>query len=181
MGRPYKPSDYAAIVTRLKAADSGWCIGADVIVGFPGETDVEFEETCDFIESIPLSYLHVFTFSERPGTRASKMSGQVPQPVRDDRNKVLKDLSRKKRRMFAETQRGVELEFIIENKRDSLTGKLIGLSDNYLRVLFDGPDNLHRAFIEGMLMGFSPGRETGLGILNMPACNPLDNNGSNLG
>jgi len=166
MGRPYTPSDYSAIVMRIKSADSGWCIGADVIVGYPGETEAEFRATYDFIEAIPLSYLHVFTFSGRPGTRASNMPGQVPQPVRDERNRVLKDLSRKKRRLFADGQKGVELEFLIENKRDSITGKLIGLSDNYLRVLLDGPDCLHKAFTKGTITGFLPDREMGLGELS---------------
>jgi threonylcarbamoyladenosine tRNA methylthiotransferase MtaB len=165
MGRPYTPFDYAAIVSRIKTADPGWCIGADVIVGFPGEGNAEFGVTYDFIESIPLSYLHVFTFSTRPGTRASDMAGQVPHPVRDERNRMLKELSRRKRADFAKGQFGVQLELLIENRRDPKTGKLVGLSDNYLRVLLDGPDGLSGKFVKGLLTGFLPDREMGLGRL----------------
>ena len=169
MNRPYSPSDYAAIVARIKSADAGWCIGADVIVGFPGETDAEFEATYDFIKSISLSYLHVFTFSPRPGTPATAMPGHVPPPVKDERNSRLKELSKKKRRQFAESCYGVDLEFLIENQRDSITGNLIGLSDNYLRVLFEGPDALHKSFARGKITGFLSDREIGLGVPAEPS------------
>ncbi len=165
MGRPYTPEDYAGIVNRIKSADSGWCIGADVIVGFPGEGDEEFNVTSDFIESIPLSYLHVFTYSERAGTRAVDMPGKVPHPVRDARNRILKDISKRKRHAFADSQKGVPLELLIENQRDRESGKLVGISDNYLRILVDGSDNLHRAFLMGMLDDFLPDREMCAGHL----------------
>ena len=165
MGRPYTPEDYAVIVNRIKSADSGWCIGADVIVGFPGESDEEFNATRDFIESIPLSYLHVFTYSERMGTRAVDMPGKVPHPVRDARNRILKDISKRKRQAFAGSLKGAPLELLIENQRDRESGKLVGISDNYLRILLDGPDNLHGTFLTGMLDDFLPDREMCAGHL----------------
>lgn len=165
MGRPYTPDEYAAIVSRIKSADPGWCLGADVIVGFPGETEDAFKATYDFIESIPLSYLHVFTFSGRPGTRAATMPGQVPHPERDARNRILKGLSKAKRKQFYEGQKGHTLELLIENRRDPETGKLVGLSDNYLRILLDGPDELHRTFAQGVIDGFLEERELGYGRL----------------
>ena len=103
-------------------------IGADVMVGFPGETDAEFDETRRFIAELPYTYLHVFTYSERPGTPAAAMPDRVPIQVRKRRNRVLRDLAAAKnldfrRRMVGQTLSVVTLE---------LEG--IGLSDNYLKV-----------------------------------------------
>ncbi len=165
MGRPYTPAEYGSIVRRLKDADPGWCIGADVITGFPGEGYAEFSATYDFIESLPLSYLHVFTYSERKGTRAADFPGKVPHTLRDERNRILKKLSAGKREEFYTSQIGIDLDLLIENASDSRTGLLVGLSDNYLRILLEGPDEFRGTFHTGILEKFIPDRELGLGHL----------------
>ena len=115
MFRKYRPRHYEDRVRKARALMPEAAIGADVMVGFPGESEAEFEESRQFIESLPLTYLHVFTYSERPGTRAAAMANQVPMEVRKERNRVLRELSATKnlefrRRMVGRTLRVVTLE-----------------------------------------------------------------------
>lgn len=131
MGRPYRAADYAGLVHALTQREPGLALGADVIVGFPRETQAEFEETRRLVEELPLAYLHVFTFSPRPGTPAAEMTGQVPGPVKKERIHLLRDLSERKRAAFAATQVGKRLEVVRESGED---GQVYGLSDNYLQV-----------------------------------------------
>jgi threonylcarbamoyladenosine tRNA methylthiotransferase MtaB len=126
MQRRYKSELYRSRLTRIKDLMPNACIGADVIVGFPGETDEDFRETCEFIESLDISYLHVFTYSERPGTKASSMKDTVPIHVRRERNKLLRSISEKKLRGFYGSQIGSEVNLIIEKTGD-------GYSENYVR------------------------------------------------
>ena len=119
---------------RIKAVrsvmpDAG--IGVDVIVGFPGEGAVEFQETYDLIESLDISYLHVFTYSERPNTDAIKMSGKVGMRDRKDRNKRLTQLSEKKRQTFALRQLNQSKQVLLESSNE---GILTGMTENYLKV-----------------------------------------------
>jgi threonylcarbamoyladenosine tRNA methylthiotransferase MtaB len=127
MQRRYKSELYRARVARIKAAMPNACIGADVIVGFPGETDKDFRATCEFIQSLDISYLHVFTYSERPGTKASSMKDAVPIHIRRERNKLLRSISEKKLRAFYGSQIGSEVNLIIEKTGD-------GYSENYVRT-----------------------------------------------
>ena len=108
------------------------CIGVDVIVGFPGETDELFLETYNYLNEMDISYLHVFTYSERPNTEAILMDGVVPKKVRAKRSKMLRGLSVKKRRAFYETQLGniVSVLFESENKE----GYIYGFTENYVKV-----------------------------------------------
>ena len=131
MGRPYDADTYATLVTDLHARQPGLAVGADVIVGFPGETDAEFEATRRFLEALPLAYLHVFTFSPRTGTPAATMPDQVHGRVKKERNHVLRSLSDRKRAAFAATQVGERLEVVTETGE---SGERHGLSDNYLQV-----------------------------------------------
>jgi threonylcarbamoyladenosine tRNA methylthiotransferase MtaB len=131
MGRPYRAEAYAALVTDLRRRQPGLALGADVMVGFPGETEAEFEETRRLLEALPLAYLHVFTFSPRPGTPAAEMPGQVPGQVKKERNHLLRALSDRKRAEFAAGQVGATLEVVSEAGQE---GESYGLSDNYLRV-----------------------------------------------
>ncbi len=140
MNRGYTPEDYARAARTILEALPGVGLGADVIAGFPGETEGEFAETVDLVESIPLSYLHVFAFSPRPGTAAASMTGQVPAPVRARRSLVLRDLGARKAAAFREGFIGRRFPVLVESMRDRRTGLLRGLADNYLRVLFAGPD-----------------------------------------
>jgi threonylcarbamoyladenosine tRNA methylthiotransferase MtaB len=111
MHRKYRPRHYEYRVRKARAwmPDSG--IGADVMVGFPGETDAEFEESRAFIESLPFTYLHVFTYSERPGTPAERME-QVPMEVRRDRNRILRDLAARKNLEFRRSMIGRTLSVV---------------------------------------------------------------------
>lgn len=132
MKRRYRAAHYADRVQAIRSAMPNACVGVDVIVGFPGETDGLFMETHDFIRDIELSYLHVFTYSERPGTEAVEMEGRVPHGRRSDRNRLLTHLSRRKRVDFAQSQLGSIRPVLFEQERK---GQLMqGYTDNYIRV-----------------------------------------------
>src|SRR6185312_7109815 len=106
MHRKYRPRHYADRVLMARRLMPDAAIGADVMVGFPGETDELFEESRQFMEAMPFTYLHVFTYSERPGTPAAEMPNQVPIRVRRDRNRILRELAAKKNRAFRESLLG---------------------------------------------------------------------------
>ena len=128
MRRKYRPHHYADRIFKARRLMPDAAIGADVMVGFPGETDAEFEENRAFIESLPFTYLHVFTFSERPGTPAAEMPDQVPIPVRKNRGHILRELAAKKNLEFRQSMLGRKLSVVsLEEPRGAL-------SDNYLKV-----------------------------------------------
>jgi len=128
MRRKYRPHHYADRIFKARRLMPDAAIGADVMVGFPGETDAEFEENRAFIESLPFTYLHVFTYSERPGTPAAEMPDQVPIPVRKNRGHILRELAAKKNLEFRHSMLGRKLSvFSLEEPRGAL-------SDNYLKV-----------------------------------------------
>lgn len=108
------------------------CIGVDVIVGFPGETEERFLETYNYLNSLPISYLHIFTYSERENTEAVEMAGVVPVAERKKRNKMLRILSEKKKMAFYETQLGKNLPILWEHENKG--GKMYGFTENYVRV-----------------------------------------------
>ena len=107
-------------------------IGVDVIVGFPGETEELFMETYNFINDLPISYLHVFTYSERENTEAAEMFGAVPIPERKRRNKMLRILSEKKKMEFYRNQLGRKLSVLWEH--ENRNGLMFGFTENYVRV-----------------------------------------------
>ena len=128
MHRKYRPRHYADRVLKARTLMPDAAIGADVMVGFPGETDAEFEESRAFIESLPFTYLHVFTYSERPGTPAAESAQQVPIKVRKQRNRVLRELAATRNRAFRERMVGKTLSAV------TLHDGGIALSENYLKV-----------------------------------------------
>ena len=132
MKRRYLTALYTDRVNRIKAVMPDCCIGVDVIVGFPGETDAAFVETYNFLEQLPVSYLHVFTYSERPNTDAIQLANPVPQAVRVKRSKILRALSAKKRQQFYRSQVGKKavVLFEAENKK----GYIHGFTRNYVKV-----------------------------------------------
>jgi threonylcarbamoyladenosine tRNA methylthiotransferase MtaB len=142
MQRDYTKDEYRNIVESISQAIPDVLIGADMIVGFPGEIDQQFENTCRFILSSPVNYLHVFSYSDRKGTRASQMLGKVPPEVIHQRSEILHDLGKEKWQNFIDRFVGQRLNVLIENRKDRKTGLLTGLSDNYIRVLLDGDDSL---------------------------------------
>ena len=108
------------------------CIGVDVIVGFPGETEEHFRETYEFLHGLDISYLHVFTYSERPDTPAASMEGVVPMSVRNKRSKMLRSLSVKKRRQFYQSQLGKTRTVLFEGENKK--GYIHGFTENYVKV-----------------------------------------------
>jgi threonylcarbamoyladenosine tRNA methylthiotransferase MtaB len=132
MKRRYQRELYAERVASIKKHMPNACIGVDVIVGFPGETEELFLETYNFLNELPISYLHVFTYSERPNTEADAMPGVVPIKERKRRNKMLRILSVKKQRAFYESQLGNTLEVLFEGENKE--GYITGFTQNYVRV-----------------------------------------------
>ncbi|SEN50851.1 threonylcarbamoyladenosine tRNA methylthiotransferase MtaB [bacterium A37T11] len=132
MRRRYLRELYAERVHTIKALMPHCCIGVDVIVGFPGETQEDFLETYEFLNSLDISYLHVFTYSERENTIAAQMTGAVPGSQRNERSKMLHILSEKKRRAFYEQHLGKESLILFEG--DIKDGYMHGFSDNYIKV-----------------------------------------------
>jgi threonylcarbamoyladenosine tRNA methylthiotransferase MtaB len=142
MRRDYTSDEYRQLVDRISDKIPNVMIGADVIVGFPGETDEQFENTCDFIRSAPISYLHVFSYSDRKGTQASKMPDKVDPQITHGRSEIMHHLGREKWIAYIGRFIGRKLNVLIEHRRDKKTSKLTGLSDTYIRVLADGDDSL---------------------------------------
>lgn len=132
MKRRYLKELYAERISKIKALIPHCAIGVDVICGFPGETEEDFKETYDFLVSLDVSYLHVFTYSQRPNTEADAMDAQVPYGERKKRSKMLRVLSAKKRRAFYESQLGSTREVLFEdNFKD---GFITGFTENYVKV-----------------------------------------------
>ena len=132
MGRRYLRELYEDRVSKIKTLLPHACIGVDVIVGFPGETDELFLETYNFLNELNISYLHVFTYSERANTRAVDMEGVVPMKKRNERSKMLRILSEKKRRKFYEENLGQTFTVLFEE--DIEEGMMHGFTENYIRV-----------------------------------------------
>ena len=136
MHRRYRPWHYAAKIRRIREAMPTAAIGADVMVGFPGETDGDFEQTRRMIEELPFTYLHVFTYSSRPGTPSADMAEQVPPAVMKERNRVLRELAAAKKRAFMESFVGRELPAITLGVQQD--GATEALTDNYLPLWLQG-------------------------------------------
>jgi threonylcarbamoyladenosine tRNA methylthiotransferase MtaB len=132
MGRRYLRELYEDRVSKIKTLLPHACIGVDVIVGFPGETDELFLETYNFLNELNISYLHVFTYSERANTRAVELEGVVPMKKRNERSKMLRILSEKKRRKFYEENLGQTFTVLFEE--DVENGMMHGFTENYIRV-----------------------------------------------
>ncbi|WP_299161566.1 tRNA (N(6)-L-threonylcarbamoyladenosine(37)-C(2))-methylthiotransferase MtaB [uncultured Eudoraea sp.] len=132
MKRRYLTDLYVDRIKRIRKVMPHACIGVDVIVGFPGETDKHFLETYNFLNELDISYLHVFTYSERDGTPAASMSQVVPKNVRSKRSKMLRGLSVKKRRSFYESQLGKNRAVLFESENKE--GYIHGFTDNYVKV-----------------------------------------------
>ena len=151
MHRKYRPWHYADRVDRIRQAMPDAAIGADVMVGFPGETDDDFEQTRALIERLPLTYLHVFTYSSRPGTPSAGMPDQVPVHVARERNRVLRELAARKKHDFMRSFVGRDLEAITLTHFDNEGTE--ALTDNFLKLRVAGrqPANqLIRVRVDGL-------------------------------
>lgn len=134
MHRKYRPWHYREKIETIRDAMPNAAIGADVMVGFPGETEAEFEETRRMIEDLPITYLHVFTYSARPGTPAAEMSNQVPVRAARERNGILRELGEQKKMSFMRSLVGKNIEAITLNINDASHTE--ALTDNYLKLRF---------------------------------------------
>ncbi|MDN5330436.1 MAG: threonylcarbamoyladenosine tRNA methylthiotransferase MtaB [Bacteroidales bacterium] len=132
MRRKYDTRLFASRVFKIKELMPHACIAADVIVGFPGETEELFNETYHFLESLPVSYMHIFTYSDRPGTPASMKAGKLEPSVKRLRSKILHELSETKLAAFYQSCRGLEVSILFES--DNENGMMGGFTENYIRV-----------------------------------------------
>jgi len=132
MKRRYKRDTYTNRVEQIKRTMPQACIGVDVIVGFPGETDELFMETYNYLNDMDVSYFHVFTYSERANTEAAEMENVVDRGVRKKRSKMLRILSAKKKRAFYENQLGTKTRVLFEG--DNKEGWIHGFTENYIKV-----------------------------------------------
>jgi threonylcarbamoyladenosine tRNA methylthiotransferase MtaB len=139
MRRRYKRDLYQKRIEKIKTVLPDACIGVDVIVGFPGETNNDFLKTYNFLNELDISYLHVFTYSERPDTDAVKMGETVSKEKRAERSRMLHILSDKKRRLFNDQFVNQRRPVLFENMKN---GKLFGHTDNYIKVQMDGSSDL---------------------------------------
>jgi len=140
MHRKYRPWHYREKIEKIRTAMPHAAIGADVMTGFPGETDQDFAETRRMIEDLPFTYLHVFTYSSRPGTASEKMPNQVPVHIARERNHTLREIAAAKKRAFMESLVGKEIEAItLDIARDTDDGQTTeALTDNYLKLRTPG-------------------------------------------
>lgn len=152
MHRSYSTDYYKDLIDRLVKKVPELTIGADVIVGFPGETEENFQNSSKFIASLPLSYLHVFSYSDRKGTVASFLPDKIPPFVIHRRSQEVHQIGKEKWEKFLDFYTGKQLEVLIEKTRDKKSGKLIGLSDNYIRVLLDGENSLCNQIIPAKII-----------------------------
>ncbi len=153
MRRRYQRELYTERVAKIKSLMPHCCIGVDVIVGFPGETKEDFLETYQFLNELNISYLHVFTYSERENTLAAAMPDAVSTRERNERSKMLHSLSDKKRRAFYEENIGLESTVIFEN--DIEDGQMHGFTTNYIRVTAKYDPLLIRDIKKVVLTGIS--------------------------
>jgi threonylcarbamoyladenosine tRNA methylthiotransferase MtaB len=146
MHRKYRPWHYREKLEKIRAAMPNAAIGADVMVGFPGESDLEFEETHRMIKELPFTYLHVFTFSVRPGTTAANMLNQVPVRVARERNRILRELAAEKKRTFMQHFVGQKIEAITLNVISETPDGICteALTDNYLKLQIRGTHQPNR-------------------------------------
>ena len=142
MHRKYRPWHYEERVRKIRAAMPDAAIGADVMVGFPGETDADFEENRAFIASLPFTYLHVFTYSPRAGTPAASMPNQVPPEVKRERNRILRELAAEKKQRFQQGFVGQTLSTITLALREN--GRTETLTSNYQKLWLSGEHEANR-------------------------------------
>ncbi len=142
MRRPYTAAIYRALVEKLAGTIPDLGLGTDLIAGFPGETDADFEQTLGLVDALPFAYLHVFAYSDRRGTEAARLGDHVSARVVTERSRRLRELGHAKSQGFRARLVGTAREAHVLGVRDRATGRLTGLTDNYVAVTFDGPDAL---------------------------------------
>ena len=152
MNRPYTRELFQNLAQRIHDRIPDAAIGADVLVGFPGESDAAFEQTVSLIEALPITYLHVFPFSPRKGTPAYGFADQIPHSVVKTRCSALRALGKAKKKSFYRSHIGNEVEILIEGVRDEVTGLLKGLTSNYIPVMVEGKDHLRHTLAKARII-----------------------------
>ena len=140
MKRRYTPEDYQRAVNLIRKEVPSVAITTDVIVGFPGETDKEFEESLEFCQQIGFARIHVFSYSPRSGTEAAKMAGQVPDKIKKERSQKMLALAEESTRNFKESFAGESMDVLWEKQTDD--GDWSGITGNYIRVFAKSDDDL---------------------------------------
>jgi threonylcarbamoyladenosine tRNA methylthiotransferase MtaB len=138
MNRNYDSRQFEKRIEKIVQAIPDIGIGIDIIAGFPGESETEFENTRAFIEQLPIQYLHVFPYSKRPGTAAFSLSDHVPENIKRERAQSLRKIGEEKRASFSSRFIGKRLSVLVEGKADRRSGLMKGFSDNYIPVLIEG-------------------------------------------
>jgi threonylcarbamoyladenosine tRNA methylthiotransferase MtaB len=165
MHRKYRPWHYREKILKIRAAMPAAAIGADVMVGFPGETEAEFAETRQMIEDLPFTYLHVFTYSARPGTKAAGHPNQVLPGVASERNRILRQIASQKKVAFMRSLTGTEVEAItLHSRGGNFTD---ALTNNYLKMRIAGHHEANRwvrATVEDVEGEFLLGQEPTIAV-----------------
>lgn len=143
MKRRYTAGFYLDLLEKISKRVPHVALGADVMVGFPGEGEREFQNTLNLVERSPLTHLHVFSYSPRPGTPAAQMKPQVPESVKKQRSEALRNLGKKKNLIFRQLGVGHQFSVVVEDKADPQSGFFTGLTDNYIRVRILGSKTEH--------------------------------------
>jgi threonylcarbamoyladenosine tRNA methylthiotransferase MtaB len=155
MRRHYDVALYEQLIAKVMARMPECGLGSDMLIGFPGETEAHFERTYHVVESLPFSYLHVFSYSARPGTPAAKYPDQVHPAAKKERSQRLRELGQTKKNAFAERFIGRELPILLEGKRDKARQRLSGLTETYIRVHVDAPETLANRLIPVYLLALA--------------------------
>ncbi|MDX9818927.1 MAG: tRNA (N(6)-L-threonylcarbamoyladenosine(37)-C(2))-methylthiotransferase MtaB [Desulfococcus multivorans] len=158
MHRPYTRDVFEKIVVRIDDEIPHAAIGADVLIGFPGESEAAFRNTYETVKNLPISYLHVFPFSARKGTPAARYPDPVPIDAIKDRCRRMRDLGSIKRKAFYRRFLGRTVTVLVENERDAETGLLKGMSSNYLKVMLEGGDGLKNCIVPVVVERVWPGK-----------------------
>ena len=153
MKRRYTAGEFAGLVETIRGAIPEVAITTDVIAGFPGETDVEFQETLDFVAAMRFARVHIFPYSSRPGTPAAQFSQQVPAPVKHQRSQMLSEVAHQPEMAFRSQFIGRTLEVLWETQ--NARGEWSGLTDNYIRVLTRSSSDLSNQIVPVRIIGLS--------------------------
>jgi len=151
MRRPYTREFFKTIVKKINESTPDVSIGADILVGFPGETDSAFNNTYSLIEELPVSYLHVFPFSPRNKTPANSFPERVPADIVKERCARMRRLGNLKKSIFYQKAVGTIVNVLVENKRDASNDLLKGTSSNYLSVLFHGEERIKNKIVKARI------------------------------
>ncbi len=160
MNRNYTTKEYVKVLNSVTKKISNIAIGTDIIVGFPGEGENEFLNSLNLIESIPFSYIHIFPFSPRPGTIASKMKCSISPATKKERFNILKDLNIKKKKLYLKSQINKILDIVVEEQPTEQTS--VGTSSNYLKVRLNSNKYLPKSLINVRINGVENDMLTGI-------------------